>query len=170
MNIRRLSFAVLLLIPIGCTSAGLSPTAVVPTASPPPTPSPAPSAPLVATPDPQPPDALLSVGGGAPSIGELGTYTWLGAGSDAPWLPGTPVKLQAGVTATVSLEPPVAIATWSVREAKPGDRDGTTARGIASGSGPITFTVPAQAGSLAVQVRFAADAGDANYFWALTPG
>jgi hypothetical protein len=69
----------------------------------------------------------------------------------------------------VSLEDSVAIATWWVKRSKPGGSD-VGARQIAAGSGPITFTVPAQAGTIAVHVEFASDAGDAVYFWALSPG
>jgi len=166
VTIRLLPLAVLLLISAGCTAAGVSPSAAAPAVSPAPTASP--TAP-VGTPGAQPPDALLTVDGGPPSIGQLGTYTWLSAGSDAPWLPGTPIKVTPGGAASVSLDPPVPIAAWSIKQAKPGGTD-IGAREIAAGTGPIAFTVPAQAGTIAVQVRFAAGAGDANYFWALSPG
>jgi hypothetical protein len=153
----------------GCSAAG-APSVTPATPSAAPTASPTPSTPPAATPGSQPPDAVLGVDGGAPSKGELGTYTWLSAGSDAPWLPGTPVKAQPGAAATIVLEPPAAIATWSIRKAKPGASDETTAREIAAGSGPIIFSVPADAGTMVLQVQFAANAGDANYFWALSPG
>jgi hypothetical protein len=81
-----------------------------------------------------------------------------------------PVKATPGSAARIVLEPPAAVATWSVKQAKPGDTDGSTARQIASGSGPITFAAPAEAGTIVLEVDFAANAGDANYFWALSPG
>jgi hypothetical protein len=157
----------ILLIAAGCAAPGISPTAAPPTSSPPPSPSA--SASPAATPGAQPPNALLSVAGGAPVAGALGTYTWLGTGSDAPWLPGTPVKAGPGAAATVVLDPPIATTSWTVRWAKPGDTNGLSARPVASGAGAIAFTIPPEAGSLALQVQFAADAGDANYFWALSP-
>jgi hypothetical protein len=162
--------AIVVIAAAACSAAGVSPPAAAPSASATPTAAPTAtaSAPLAATPGPQPPNALLSVNGAAPSVGELGTYTWHGAGSDAPWLPGTPTKVLAGGAASVSLEDPVAIATWWVKQSKPGATD-VGARQIAAGSGPITFVVPAQAATIAVHVEFASDAGDAVYFWALSP-
>jgi hypothetical protein len=130
--------------------------------------SPSPSAAAIA-PGVEPPKALLSVAGGAATAGALGTYTWLGTGSDAPWLQGTPVKLPAGGAATVALEPSVPIAAWSVMKARPGG-DETTARDIGGGSGPIAFTVPNEAATIVLRVELASNAGDATYFWALSPG
>jgi hypothetical protein len=157
---------VITVIAAGCAAPGASPSAAVATASPTlARPSAAPAQTNL-----QPPDALLSVGGGAPVVAALGTFTWLGTGSDGPWLRGTPVRLPPGGAATVSLQPPVATASWSVRKAKPDDTDGSTARQIASGTGPVAFTVPAQAGTILLTVDFAANAGTANYFWALSPG
>jgi hypothetical protein len=165
--------AALVLITTGCSAAGVSPSVAAPTASPPSTASPSPSpspSPVIETPAPLPPDAILSLDGGASSVGELGTYTWLSSGSDGPWLPGTPVRVAPGGAVSVSLEPPVAIAAWSIKLAKPSGTD-IGARQIAAGTGtvPIAFTVPAQAGTISLYVQFAADAGDATYFWALSP-
>jgi hypothetical protein len=157
---------VITVIAAGCAAPGVSPSAEVAT----PSPSPALAASLPPATNPQPPDALISIGGAGPIAGALGTYTWLGTGSDAPWLRGTPVKLPPGGAATVSLQPPAATASWSVRKAKPGDTDGSTARQIASGTGAVEFTVPSDAGTILLTVDFAANAGTANYFWALSPG
>ena len=159
-----------LLIAAACAAPGISPTADAPTSSPPPPPSASAAAPpSTATPGAEPPSALLSVAGGPPIAGALGTYTWFGTGSDAPWLRGTPVKLPPGGAATVSLQPPAAVAAWSVRKAPPGG-DETTAREIATGSGPIAFNVPNEAATIVLRLEFAANAGDANYFWALSAG
>jgi hypothetical protein len=153
----------------GCAAPGVSPSTAPPTA-------PATAAPpasesvSLAPPAAQPPDALLSVAGGAPTAGALGTYTWLGTGSDAPWLPGAPVSLPPGGAATISFQPQVATAAWSVKQAQPGDADGSTAREIASGSGRIVFSLPPAAGTILLSVDFADNAGTANYFWALSPG
>jgi hypothetical protein len=148
------------------TAPAASQPAPLPTASP--TPAPATSEPVPTS--LQPPNALLAVGGGRPTVGALGTYTWLGTGSDAPWLRGAPVKLPPGGAATVALEPPVALTSWSLKKTKPGDTDGSTARPIASGTGAVTFTVPSDGGTILLTVDFAANAGTANYFWALSPG
>ena len=161
------------MIAAGCAAPGVSPsTASVPPPTAPPTASPrivaADSGPVESF--PQPPTAQLSVAGGTPSTGELGTYTWQSTGSDGPFLRGTPVKLRPGGAATISLQPAAAIATWSLREARPGDTTGSTSRDIASGSGPIAFTLPSDAGTLVLRVDFAANVGTANYFWAFSPG
>jgi hypothetical protein len=161
--------AIFVLTAAGCTAAALPPSAAAPTESPAATALPTAAASLVGTPGPQPPNAVLRVNGGAASIGELGTYTWRGAGSDAPWLPGTPTRVAPGGAASVTLEVPVAIAAWSIKQAKPGGTD-VGAPQIAAGAGLITFTVPAEAGTIALHVQFAGDAGDAVYFWALSPG
>jgi hypothetical protein len=172
MKIRFLVLAIVVIAAAACSAAGVSPPAAAPTASATPTATataaPA-SAPPLATPGPQPPNALLIVNGGAPSVGELGTYTWREAGSEAPWLPGTRTKVAPGGAASVSLEVPVPTAAWWVKLSKPGGTD-IGARQIAAGTGAITFTVPAQAGTIALHVEFASDAGDALYFWALSPG
>jgi hypothetical protein len=157
---------VITLIAAGCAAPGASPSTAAATASP----TPAGPSSLPPATNMQPPDALLRVGGTGPIAGALGTYTWLGTGSDGPWLRGTPVKLPPGGAATVSLEPPVPTASWSVRKAKPDDTDGRTARQIASGSGPVAFTVPSEPGTILLTVDFGANAGTANYFWALSPG
>jgi hypothetical protein len=169
MKPRFAFLAILVLAAAGCTAAGVSPSAATPSVSPAPTASASSSAPVVGTSGPQPPNAVLRVNDGAPSIGELGTYTWQGAGSDAPWLPGTPTRVAPGGAASVTLEAPVAIEAWSIKQAKPGGTD-VGARQIAAGTGAVTFTVPAAAGTIALHVQFAGGAGDAVYFWALTPG
>jgi hypothetical protein len=163
----------MILLAAGCSASGVSPAVASPASPPPPSASAAPSvvqsvAPA-ATPGAQPPNALLSVAGNPPIAGALGTYAWLGTGSDAPWLRGTPVTLPPGAGATVSFDPPVAFATWIVTRTRPGATNPTSQREIASGSGPIAFTVPAEAGTILLRVEFA-NAGDANYFWALSPG
>ena len=173
MKIRLLLLAIPLLITIGCAAVAVSPSVAAPTASPMPFPtptaSPSASSPSFGTPGAQPPNALLSVGGGAATRGQLGTFTWLGTGSDAPWLPGSPINVAAGGAATISFDPALGVAAWSIRKAKPGARDEIGAREIAAGNGAITFSVPAEAGTLALHVEFP-NAGDANYFWALSPG
>jgi hypothetical protein len=157
---------VIALVAVGCAAPGVSPSTTGATA--PPTPTAAAPASQPAPSNAEPPDALLTLGTMAPIPGVLGTYTWLGTGSDAPWLRGTPVTLPPGGTATVSLKPPVGTASWSIRKAKPGDASGTTARQIAAGTGPIAFTVPPEAGTILLTVDFAGGVGTANYFWALS--
>lgn len=115
-----------------------------------------------------PPDALLAAEGGDPVAGQLGTYVWLEAGSDAPWLPGAPIAVGAGEPLTVSLVPDGDIRTWAARYvlADAGAPDGAASLGEGAGSpgfaapGPGSWTVE-------VFVEFAAGAGNAHYFWRL---
>ena len=51
----------------------------------------------------RPPDATLAADGGDGVAGQLGSYTWRGAGSDSPWLPGTPIAVGAGEPLTVRI-------------------------------------------------------------------
>jgi hypothetical protein len=152
----------------------LAACAVAPSAS---TASPVTAAPATATPTlvvasasdappGAPPDAFLTVDPMPRVRGALGTYTWLGTGSDSPWLPGTPVVLPAGRTARVVLEPPIEPVTWRMRK---GAADGSGIAALASGSGSrIEFTVPRGATTVALEVDFGAT-GSAAWFWAVTP-
>jgi hypothetical protein len=163
----RAATVVLLIATAGCAAPGASSGAPLVTGLPPSTapafkPSP---------PNPQPPVALLTVGSSGPTPGAIGSYTYLGTGSDAPWLPGTPTTVPSrGGRATIVLQPAVATAAWTVRQAQTGDTDGTTARRIAAGTGPIAFALPTGSGTIVLVVDFAAGAGSASYFWALSPG
>src|SRR5215203_5583816 len=58
-----------------------------------------------------PPVALASVEGGDSVAAQLGTYTWAGTGSDAPWLQGAPMSVGPGEVLTVALDPVVGLAS-----------------------------------------------------------
>lgn len=120
--------------------------------------------------EPQPPVALLAIDARPGVAGSLGTYTFRGAGSDAPWLPGAALPVGAGGTARVELVPDVGVGTWRVKRAPPGDTDGAAARLVASGSGPIAFPIDAGAGTILVDVEFADGQGSAAWFWRVVPG
>lgn len=142
--------------PAGGASAALS--------APPPTGGPSPT---VAGRD-APPEAVLAAEGGDPVAGQLGTYVWFEAGSDAPWLTGAPITVGAGEPLTVTVVPDDGVVAWSARfvPAAASGPDGATALGEGSGSprfdapGPGTWTVE-------VFTEFAAGAGNARYFWRL---
>ena len=116
---------------------------------------------------PEPPAASLSVDGGDPVVGQLGTFTWLNGGSDAPWLDGSPIHVGAGETLSVDLAEAFAIGAWRVSRVVPGNRDGVGAMPMDQGSGePISFNAPPPGSwSVEVSVRFAANDGTALYFW-----
>ncbi len=118
----------------------------------------------------EPPAASLSAEGGDPVAGQLGSFTWIGGGSDSPWLPGTPLSIGAGERLTASLAGGVAVDTWSARSAPAGSSDGTGAVGLGDGSAdggsPIAFAPPAKGRwSVQLTVGFADELGSATYYW-----
>ena len=139
--------------------------AVTTTASAPTTAAVPPSTRAEATPA-QPPVARLRLAPQPPVDGSLGSYTWLGTGSDSPWLPGTAVALPAGRTASVTLEPSIPIVSWRIRR---GTATGDAQRVIARGDAiPIEFAVPDVSGTIQLAVEYG-PAGSAVYYWAVTP-
>ena len=142
-----------------------------PASSPSVEPSSEPPAPPAGTPMAEPPAASLTVEGGDPVVGELGSFTWNNAGSDAPWLPGYPIHVGAGERLTFTMSGRVAIDTWQVSRVLPSAvPGGDGAVGIADGTGGvISFEAPPSGRwSVAVNVRFGDNGGDAVYYWAVT--
>lgn len=178
------------LVAAACTSGGGGGSAslgasVAPSTAPPTAPSvaPATSPPAVGSPaatvapvtdDPSavaavPPDAMLSVDGGDPVAGQLGSYTWNGSGSDSPWLPGAPITVGAGERLTASLDPDVGVAEWSARRVATGTSDGAGAVGVGEGVAPVSFAAPGPGRwSVQVTVGFAGELGSATYYWDVT--
>jgi len=114
-----------------------------------------------------PPDAELSVEGGDPVTGQLGTFAWRGGGSDSPWLPGTPIRVGAGETLRVTPTPDVAISSWSALLAPAANTGGEGAVNAGSGSAAVDVTAPgAGSWTLAVTIAFG-DLGSATYSWLL---
>ena len=113
-----------------------------------------------------PPLADLAVDGGDPVAGELGTYVWGRGGSDAPWLPGAPIRAATGEVLTVSLVPDLRVSGWSALLA-PAAGDETGAAPVGAGAGPLDMTAPASGSwTLAVTIEFG-DLGTATWFWRL---
>ena len=131
--------------------------------------SPTPSPASAGTPRPGlevPPLADLAVDGGDPVAGQLGTYVWRSGGSDAPWLPGAPIRAATGEVLTVSLVPDLRASGWSALLA-PAAGDGTGAAPVGAGAGPLDMTAPASGTwTLAVTIEFG-DRGTATWFWRL---
>ena len=123
-----------------------------------------------------PPLALLSVDGGEPMTGALGTYVYEGSGSDAPWLPAAslePVQVPAGATLELTLESASAFVSWSAQVAAAEDVRGESRTGLGQSEGSermksAAFASP-EAGQwvLAVRVFYPDDRGDAFLFWLL---
>jgi len=117
----------------------------------------------------EPPPASLAAEGGDQVVGQLGSYTWGGGGSDSPWLPGTTMAVGTGERLTVILAGGLVPADWSARRVPAGTADGSGAVRIGGGPAPVTF-VATGPGSWSVQVlvRFADGLGSAAYYWQLT--
>jgi hypothetical protein len=117
----------------------------------------------------QPPAASLAVEGGDPVTGQLGSFTWDGAGSDSPWLPGSPITVGAGERMAVTLATDPGIAGWAARRAPAGTVDAAGAVALGQGAGPITLAVPPPGTwSVQVTIQFAGDRGSAAYYWKIT--
>lgn len=118
-----------------------------------------------------PPGASLAVEGGDPVDGEQGSWSWRGAASDAPWLPGFPIHVGANERLTFNLRGAVPIDTWQAARVPPSAvPGGDGAIGMAEGAGPtVAFNAPPKGRwSLAVTVRFGDNLGDATYYWAVS--
>lgn len=115
-----------------------------------------------------PPDAALSVEGGDPVTGQLGTYVWFDSGSDSPWLPGTPLTVGAGEPLTVTFAPDSDVRSWVARCAPAAAQGPAGAVPLGAGAGSPAFAAP-ETGTwtLEVVVEFLAGAGQASYFWRL---
>jgi len=116
-----------------------------------------------------PPGATLSVEGGDPLAGQLGSYTWAGGGSDSPWLQGSAVRAGAGEPLTVRLDRATVVADWAATRVVAGTTDGSGGVSLASAEGePIRFIGPAAGHwSVQVQVRFDGGSDSATYYWLL---
>jgi hypothetical protein len=114
----------------------------------------------------EPPAATLSVEGGEPVIGQLGTFTWGDGGSDSPWLPGSPIACGTGERLTVTVGDGIGVATWSARRVPAGATDASGAVGLGAGGPPVAFDAP-PVGSWSVQVTvdFEGGLGSATYYW-----
>ncbi len=174
--IPRLGLFLALLV-AGCTTGG--PSAIKPlpdlTGAPTATATPAvTAAPPIATPAPTevpgPPAAALTPIGKDAIPGELGSFSWHGAGSDAPWLvpPAGQAVSEAGPYA-VTFAAPVLVEGWAARWAPVADGTAGAVAGFEQGgTGPVVLEGPDQPGtwSLQVDARFAGG-NRCAYYWRL---
>ncbi|MBA3236231.1 MAG: hypothetical protein H0T59_09620 [Chloroflexi bacterium] len=117
----------------------------------------------------EPPAAWIAVDGGDAASGQLGSYTWNEAGSDSPWLPGTPIAVGAGETLMVTFDDPLGISSWTARRVPAGSTDGSGAVGVGSGGSSIAFALPEPGEwSVEVTVQFADGIGSASWYWHIT--
>lgn len=157
----------------GSVSAPASPA---PARTSPPTPvtSGIPTLPLpTATLPARPPIAILTGLAGEPTAGDLGTVSWGGLTSDAPWIVG-----RAGGRATpaawlgVRFDPTLVPVSWQARWAPVTGQDTAAPRDGGSGSDEAIFVVTPDtpgAWSLQVEARFGPDTSGA-WYWQVRVG
>jgi hypothetical protein len=115
-----------------------------------------------------PPDATLQVEGGDPVIGELGSWSWMNAGSDAPYLPGYPIHVGKGERLIFAMVERVPIDSWQVRRVPPSSIPndvGSVAMGEGTGDTIWFESPPEGTWAVSVEVWFAGTLGSAAYYW-----
>lgn len=108
---------------------------------------------------PGPPVALLRGGGAAAGDrvrGDLGTFTWDGLGSDAPWIvPPDDREVRTAGRVSLAFDRPLPVERWAAAWAPIGPRGAGRALGGASGEGlPVSFRPPPGTWSVQVDVTF----------------
>ncbi len=120
-----------------------------------------------------PPAASLVIADGIVVPGELGSYTWDGGGSDAPWIvvPESG-RVKGAATMEIRLNPAADVTAWSARWALISDgvagppQDGSTGT-----TAPMTVTLPTANGDWSLQVEIRAGNGrSATYYWRVSAG
>jgi len=172
----------------GCTAGGL-PTTSPPTVAPAsptttaavitplpaitPVPAVSPAPPATTTPASEiagPPAAALTPVGADAVAGELGSFLWQGAGSDAPWLvPPAAQAVRDPGPYVVTFAPSLRVDSWTARWAPiVGGHAGDVAGFGDGGPGAIVLQGPDGPGTWSVQVdaRFAGGSHGA-YYWRL---
>ncbi len=176
--VRSASLVLLLASAAACGAAAASPPATAPApvpagssigqpslaprTAPPDTPSPA-------TPGTEPPAAVLDGLRGAPPAGDLGTYSWGGLISDAPWITtGSGGDTTPGTGLAVTFDPDAeAPVDWHARWARiAGSAPGTPVDG-GSGTGPaVELVAPDRPGSWSLQLTATFGPGrSATWYW-----
>jgi hypothetical protein len=122
---------------------------------------------------PGPPQVALAAAGSAPVDGALGTFTWDGAGSDAPWIVPSAVRAVGGRGPfSLTFQPPLSVERWSATWAPvASDGAGAPVGGVAgTGAVLVVGSVPGPGTwGLAVRARFGAGR-EATWFWRVEPG
>ena len=170
----------------GCGTGGLpatAPPSVAPataTAAPLSTPSPPPASP---TPVPstltpadtarpslaEPPGATLWGIVSGTDDGTLGSFTWNGAGSDAPWIvPRDASRAVPGAALGVAFAPSASPVDWRARWAPvTGSGAGDVASGV-DGVGPVAIAAPGEAGAWSLQLEASFGQGrSGTWYWRL---
>ncbi len=117
---------------------------------------------------PAPPAALLAGAAGEPVAGDLGTFSWDGLVSDAPWIVGSARdSATAGAALAVRFDPTLAVFSWRARWATVAKgQPGTPVAGGSGGDPAINLAAPGDAGtwSLQLSVTFSPERS-ATWYW-----
>ena len=143
------------------------PATIRPSAGPPS--APASSSPSVDPLPATPPEAWLAGSWDAPVAGALGTFTWDGLASDAPWIVADPISDVSSGPVTVAFDPAIGQTTWFIQWAPVVDGvAGDAVFGDAGAAGVIVISPPATPGDWSLQVTATYSTGhDATWFWRL---
>jgi hypothetical protein len=124
-----------------------------------------------ATEVPGPPVATLVGARPEPVAGELGTFTWDGLGSDAPWIvPPHAVPVTAGAALAVTTDPTIVPARWTARWARVVDGSAGDPVTVTAGTGAtLTVAAPHAAGAWGLQVEITfAEGRSGAWYWSIT--
>lgn len=120
-----------------------------------------------------PPAASLVIADGVLVPGELGSYTWDGGGSDAPWIvvPESG-RVKGAATMEVRLDPAADVTAWSARWALISEGVAGPPKDASTGAaGPMTVTLPTANGDWSLQVEIrAGDGRSVTYYWRVSAG
>jgi hypothetical protein len=147
-----------------------SPTAPAGSSSPSPGPAGSPSPPPASPAMAEPPDATLTGIASGAGVGALGSFTWDGAGTDAPWIvPADASRAAPGSALVVAFRPAGAPTSWTARWAPvTAAGAGDVASGV-EGTGPaVAITAPGEAGAWALQLQASFGQGrSGTWYWRL---
>ena len=119
---------------------------------------------------PGPPVASIGRAGETSVPGELGTFTWDGLHSDAPWIvPPGALPVVASAPLTVTLDPALAPMRWTARwaPAQAGSAGDPTA-GVSGTDAAIELAAPVVPGSWGLQVEVTFSEGRrAAWYWSV---
>ncbi len=128
------------------------------------------SPPAASTLPESPPAGVLSgLVAGRTARGELGSYTWAGGGTDAPWVVGPELATASeGSSLTVMFGALVPLS-WTAAWATVADGTAGSPTGEAAGSGVVSVGAPSTGGDWSLRVTASFGPGaNATYFWHLT--
>jgi hypothetical protein len=123
----------------------------------------------------EPPSAFLAINGAGRHEGELGTYVYGGAGSDAPWLPARSldaIPIRSGDRLSVLLADGLLVGPWAATIAPAGDDQAERGRAFGRDEtvGGLRETVelpapPAGSWVVMVNLEYGDGTGSGAYFW-----